>query len=297
MAKEFEEEEMKRTKFVCVAFLLVALVLFLFTQVKEQAADHTGPVITMESESVSVSVNDGTDAVLTGVTAQDNRDGDVTDSLLVESLGTFTAENTRLATLAAVDAAGNVTKVTRQVVYTDYTGPEFQLSSPLRLQTGSSEISSAVGATDVLDGDLSGQVKISSDTAINSGDTGDYQVTFSVKNSAGDTAEMTATLSLYSTNDRTIPTITLSDYLIYIQAGQKIDPWDYVTGVTVGSIEWTRGTLGNLRAQGSDEIITEGDFYISNGVSSSTPGCYEISYSYTADGKTGTVRLIVIVEE
>jgi hypothetical protein len=297
MAKEFEEEEMKRTKFVCVAFLLVALVLFLLTQVKDQASDHTGPKISMDSQSVSVSVYDGTDAVLAGVTAQDDRDGDVTDSLLVESLGTFTSTNTRLATLAAVDAAGNVTKVTRQVVYTDYTGPKFQLNSPLRLQTGSSEISSAVGVTDVLDGDLSGQVKISSDTAINSGDTGDYQVTFTVKNSAGDTAEMTATLSLYSTNDRTIPTITLSDYLIYVQVGEKIDPWDYVTGVTVDSIQWTRGTLGTLRSSDSNEIITEDDLFISNGVSSDTPGCYEISYSYTADGKSGTVRLIVIVEE
>jgi hypothetical protein len=288
---------MKKIKFLSVAFLLVSLVLFVVTQVKEQASDHTGPVISMESESISVSVNDGTDAVLNGVTAQDNRDGDVTDSLLVESLGTFTGENTRLATLVAVDSAGNVTKVTRQVVYTDYTGPKFQLSSPLRFKTGSSEISSAVGVTDVLDGDLSGQVKISSDMEINSGDTGDYQITFSVKNSAGDTSEMTATVSLYSNNDGTIPTITLSDYLIYIQEGEKIKPWDYVTGITVGTIQWTRNALGTLRSEGSEEIIAESDVYISNGVSYNTPGCYEITYSYTTEGKTGTVRLIVIVEE
>jgi hypothetical protein len=55
---------MKKIKFLSVAFLLVSLVLFVVTQVKEQASDHTGPVISMESESISVSVNDGTDAVL-----------------------------------------------------------------------------------------------------------------------------------------------------------------------------------------------------------------------------------------
>jgi hypothetical protein len=297
VAVKIEEEEMKRTKFICVAFLLVAVLLFLVTQVKEQAADHTGPVISMESGAISVSVNEGTDAVLAGVTATDNRDGDVTDSLLVESLGTFQGANTRLATLAAVDSAGNVTKVTRQVEYTDYTGPRFQIDSPLRFQTGSSDISSAVGVTDVLDGDLSDQVKISSDTSISSGDIGDYQVTFTVKNSAGDTAEMTATLSLYSTNDRTLPTITLSDYLIYTRVGETIDPWDYVTGITVDSIQWTRGSRGTLVSEGSDEVISEDDLFITDGVSSNTPGCYEISYSYTAGGKTGTVRLVVIVEE
>jgi hypothetical protein len=122
-------------------------------------------------------------------------------------------------------------------------------------------------------------------------------VTFTVKNSAGDTAEMTATLSLYSTNDRTLPTITLSDYLIYTRVGETIDPWDYVTGITVDSIQWTRGSRGTLVSEGSDEVISEDDLFITDGVSSNTPGCYEISYSYTAGGKTGTVRLVVIVEE
>jgi hypothetical protein len=221
----------------------------------------------------------------------------VTDSLLVESMGTFTDGYTRLATLAAVDSAGNVTRVTRQVEYTDYTGPTFSLDAPLQFQTGSTEISSAVSAMDELDGDISDKVKLTTDSTINSGDTGDYPVVFTVKNSAGDEAELTATLSLYTSTDRTLPVITLSDYLIYIKSGESINPWDYVESISVNQISWNRTALGILRAEASEEVIRESDVYISDRMSTTTPGCYEITYSYTSNGKTGTVRLIVVVEE
>lgn len=47
------------------------------------------PVISMEESSICLNVSDGETEILSGVTAQDAEDGDVTESLTIESVSSF----------------------------------------------------------------------------------------------------------------------------------------------------------------------------------------------------------------
>ncbi len=90
-------------------------------------ADRSYPVINVPSESITVSVKGGDAAILEGVTVSDASDGDLTDQLFIESRSTFNDDMRFTATIAVSDSANHITKVTREVEYSDYTSPQFEL--------------------------------------------------------------------------------------------------------------------------------------------------------------------------
>lgn len=79
--------------------------------------DHTGPEITVPQEQL-VYV-DGTDPapLLNGVSAQDSRDGDVTDTVTIERIIPNVDQTTASVIYVAKDTKNNVTKETRIVSY------------------------------------------------------------------------------------------------------------------------------------------------------------------------------------
>ena len=93
--------------------------------------DHTPPVIS-GGDAIEVSVEDPKEKLLEGMTAEDDRDGDVTDSLVVQEISEFDDEGNRTVRYAAVDDSGNVGYYSRTMTYTDYGQPTFAMSSPLR---------------------------------------------------------------------------------------------------------------------------------------------------------------------
>ena len=114
---------MKRRLLLHVAVLAAAIVLFgCYLLWVQKAKDTVGPVITVEEGILECRVSDPQEMLLTGVTAWDDRDGDVTASLLVESIYGISEENLTTVTYAAFDRAGNVSKLQRQIRYTDYVG-------------------------------------------------------------------------------------------------------------------------------------------------------------------------------
>lgn len=125
--------------------------------------DSTAPVITVDdSVMLEVSVLDRA-ALLTGVTAADDRDGDVTASIVVESARDITDDGCVTVTYAAFDSSGNVAKTTRTVRYTDYRSPRFTLSNSLVFTYGTNfDVLKVVGAEDVLDGDIGYRVRANS---------------------------------------------------------------------------------------------------------------------------------------
>lgn len=73
---------MKKLKIVSIIVFILSAILFGGYIAKEKVAkDSTGPVITMDSDSIAVSINDGREALLRGVTASDAGDGDITASV------------------------------------------------------------------------------------------------------------------------------------------------------------------------------------------------------------------------
>ena len=149
-------------------------------------AKNSPPEITVESKSNVFSVYDDESAFLDGVSATDKEDGIVTDSLIIESVSPFVDENTRVVTYAAFDSNNNVTKLEREITYSDYTPPTFTSSSHIYVEKGDyAEILSHITAYDVIDGDISDKVKLEVNNVVK-GVPGDYAVELTVTNSCGD---------------------------------------------------------------------------------------------------------------
>ena len=78
---------MKRVNLLLMGVLAAAGVLFAgYLYWIHNNLDTAGPVITVEEGLLEISVKDEETALMQGISAWDNRDGDVTGRMLVESI-------------------------------------------------------------------------------------------------------------------------------------------------------------------------------------------------------------------
>lgn len=98
---------------VCSAFLMIGIIAAMFME------DHTAPEIRIaETEGFTYNEREGEAALLRGVTAFDDRDGDVTESVRVS--GVFKISGNRaIVNYAAKDSSNNVGNMKREVVCID----------------------------------------------------------------------------------------------------------------------------------------------------------------------------------
>lgn len=276
---------------VIVLFIL-SVALSALALVKTSGLKNTdGPEIVMDQDSISVNIDCTNEELLAGITAVDKQDGDVTDSLVVEDMSNFIEKGRRQVTVAAFDKDNNVTKATREVIYNDYVSPRFSLDQPLRFDMNKDyDVMSLFQVQDCLDGDLSGDVTVTSDSYYAMGVAGECTMTFHVSNSAGDVVELPVTAEFYDiAEDNAAPKAELSDYLVYVKTGDEINPMDYVTGIVEGGTFWEMDDRNNPYDLDNIEVA--------NPVDTSVPGVYEISYTIpTEEVYQPKIRLIVIVE-
>lgn len=299
---------MKKIRILSIIIFLAAIASFAaYKKQEEVKQDRKGPEITMDSKEISVSCSAGPKDLLAGVQAMDNRDGDVSDTLLVETMSNFIEKGRRQITIAAFDSSNNVTKATRTVVYKDYHSPRFSLEEPFRFPLKTQDILGTLSAEDVLDGDLTGNIKISSEYSVTEDEVGIYPMVFSVANSAGEVVQLPANIEIYDpSKDSRNPQFELSDYLVYTAPGVPLNPWDYVQQITAGGIEFKRAEDGILydpkpKERQKRTAITPEEVVIEENVDYNTVGVYEIIYHFTdpedEDEKEGKIRLIVVVSE
>lgn len=283
----------KRINILLLAVLAAAIALFGAYQLwVHNRLDTVGPVITIDEELLEISVKDEEEALMQGIRAVDERDGDVTASLLVESVYGITEDNLTTVTYAAFDRAGNVSKVQRQVRYKDYQSPRFQLHRSLCFPGGSGfDLLEYVGAYDVLEGDIHRRVRatlVSNTDSINQ--TGSHTVRFQVTNSLGDTVVADLPVEVYDPEWYTA-SVELDEYLVYLDQGAAFDPADYLrTFVVRGEdVDVSRGVPDGIQCD------------ISGTVNTRTPGIYPVTYTLTTTQNlmtfSGQAVLIVIVEE
>ena len=297
---------MRRLLKISIVLFVFSALLFVFTEINRMRnQDSAGPEITMEKESISVSVSDPESALLSGIAAYDQKDGDVTASLVVEKLSNFLRKDTRLVTYAAFDKDRHVTKATREVTYTDYYPPEFAADKPFSFRLGDTDVLSGVHAGDCLDGNLSARIKILSDDTVSVEMPGEYAVTLQVANSAGDVSTLPVILE-YGVSD-SVPKILLSGYIRYLDPGEEFDPYGCLKNVQIGTVTYEvvngYGNYGDSnRARGETIYIGRQDITVEGAVDTTVPGIYVITYSFTVDTGssgpvTGKTRLYVIVRE
>ena len=307
---------MKKFRVTWLVFVILTVLLFGGYRVYEiYKTDSSGPVISGGQDAIRVSIHDGDDVLLKGITAQDKKDGDVTDSLIVEKLSNFYDENKRIVTYAAFDSDNHISKVERELTYTDYTGTRFALSGSLRFRAGETlNIEKIVSAEDCLDGDLSNKIKIHMETTINNRVIGFYKVEYSVTNSAGDVTNLPIEIEIYEPVSNEVE-LNLDRYLIYY-TGSEPDYKDYLKSVRKGNLEYafegvtlveTQQPEGEAeQSEAADEeeaanyTVSKSDVRIESSVNPSVPGVYPVYYHYSKEHgnytSAATEVLYVVVE-
>ncbi|MBQ6020646.1 MAG: hypothetical protein IJL26_10785 [Clostridia bacterium] len=210
---------------ICVAFIVTS---FLFGKYwyRAKKEDKTLPVITIENDMLEVELDASAEDLLVGVSAYDEKDGDLTERVIVESISKFTEVGVCKVYYAVCDYDNHVASASRRITYKGYTSPKFYLNRSLCFsQLESIDASSVIGAYDVIDGDISSNIIITS-VDYEYGVLGTYTVKAEVSNSKGDQISLSIPLIVENRNINA-PTVALSSYLIYVPKGTEIDPMHY----------------------------------------------------------------------
>ena len=284
---------MKRRYIMLALVLAAAIALFgAYLVLTHKLKDTTPPVITVAEELLQLSVNDENEILMTGITAMDDRDGDVTASLLVESVYGITDDHVATVTYAAFDRAGNVSKIQRKVHYTDYREPRFEFAGSLSFPHNSKfDLLDYVGANDVMEGDIRRRVRATLVSDTNSIDElGSHMVHLQVTNSLGDTVELDVPVEVYDP-EWYLASVKLDTYLLYLKKGDVFNPREH---------------LDKFVVRGADTDVSRGipegiDCEIDGAVNTTVPGVYRVQYTLTKDlnltSYTGQAYLIVVVQE
>ena len=258
---------------------VIALAVFAVFYIKEQQKDTVYPVITMDSEIVDVSLKMTDEELFKGVTAYDEKDGDITSKLIVESISKFVEDGVCLVTYSVCDNDNHATSETRKMRIVDYTPPVFKIKESLVFGLGEKiSLQSYIGAYDCIDGDISDRVIITA-TDYNTNEEGVFNVSLKATNSMGDTIYME--LPVYIENrSYSAPKIELSEHLVYTKVGEKIDLTEYI----ISAID--------KEQQAGMKVLIDTNY------KPDVPGVYEAHYeTKDADGRKGHAVLTIIVEE
>lgn len=267
--------EMRTLKTILIICLVLVTAAFAAGQVYSRVVtDTVPPVITLDSDSITVSVEDGRDALLRGVTASDAKDGDLTGQIIVSGVSKLISNNTAKVSYMVFDKAGNMASATRYVVYSDYHRPRFMLITPLLYSLGETvSITGRLQAQDAVDGDITSSIRVLSSDIISSTE-GVYNLTLQVINSLGDTAQVTLPVTIRAEADGD-SAVKLRRYLVYVGLGDNFEPRNYIESVSAGSVS---------------------DVRIDSNVDTQSAGCYLVTYTVTFGGRSSSALMTVVVE-
>lgn len=284
---------MSKKLLVSVLIMLICTGAFLiYLLIDEGKSDTKPPVISFSDAVLEISTKASREDYLRGVAAEDNIDGDVTASLVVDSVRFSGADGAIQVTYAAFDAAGNVAKAVRMARYTDYESPRFELTQSLTfLESSMYDIFDVVKAEDCLDGDISHRVRITNLGEQNLSEVGIHLVEVSVRNSLGETVTLELPVEVYATGVYDA-SLKLTDYLIYLPVGTELNAESFLDSYSYFGMQFS------LR----DELPKGYSLDIKNHVLPHVPGVYTVEYRVSKEtddgGKayTGYAKLIVVVE-
>lgn len=270
---------------VIILFLVVSVAFTAFFLYDRTMLDHEAPMIVCDGVPVQVSVHASDKELCSGLTATDNRDGDLTDRIVVRRVSQLYGSNNALIYYAVFDSSSNYCTFSRSISYTDYRKPRFSLSQPLSFNVSSKvTLEDRLSASDMIDGDITQRIRLSS-TSVSILEPGVYPITVQVMNSSGDTAVATLPVIIQSVTARH-PVIRLSEYLIYADLNEEL------------SEETLRSYIVSARENSSGTLLDADEIQIDwSQLDTSKRGCSNISYSYTnSKDLTYTIFLTVIVE-
>lgn len=312
---------MKKARII-LAILCIAAVFGGYQYYKKNQAqkDTEGPVLQAAEEELTVSIKATEEELKQGVTARDARDGDVTDSIVIESIEKSQdgGQNSFLITYVGFDESSNYGRLTRKLTYSDYRKAHFSISSPLRFPENQKlSLFDYFEADDCIDGDVTPFITLNGNENLLSGEpkAGLYDCTVNVTNSIGDTTSLPVQVEIYedSYEERSLrPSIKLKENLVYVKKGESFDPHSYLDYVVDGgTCQIDYGPMVSVVQNKEQVEVTEqvangselswvniSQIGITSSVDVNNAGIYNVVYTYAAP-KTGydcTAYLMVVVE-
>lgn len=273
---------MKYLRIAVIVLFIAGLGLYGAARIREQQRrDPDQPVLTSDREVLEIPCDYQESQLLEGMTATDGTDGDLTEQIILGGLSKFVAEGECSASYVVFDSSNQAAKLTRRVRFTDYQPPEFTLSGPLVFQEGDSGSAvDRVGASDMLDGDISDMVKLL-ESSVDYQKAGDYQIRVEVSNSFGDVQEASLPVHIVEKSGDQL-TIQLTQNLIYLRQGEEFSPYSCLSGLTDSS-----GNPLDLSLVQAESSVDTGN-----------AGRYEVHYQANdGAGAYGETWLTVIVRQ
>lgn len=214
--------------FIIILFV-ISIAFTVYIKLSDNA-DYQAPVISCNLDIITASVNDTNEKLLSYVTADDAKDGDLTNDIIIESISPFISKNTAKITYAVCDSENNVAKIEKDIIFADYSAPEFRFSTQHVYYVGATKVDllNGVSAYDCLDGDITSRIVIS-ESEINLSEPGIYPVTYKVTTSKGVTSEITINAYVYAS--RLSDAIALESYLVYTDFDKHVDAQDFISSV------------------------------------------------------------------
>ena len=209
--------------------------------------DTTAPVITITG-SASINHEQGTTYTDEGATATDAVDGSVTVSTsgsVDDAAGTYTI------TYSATDSSGNAATATRTVIVADTIAPIITLNGAAAVthEQGTTYVDEGATATDSVDT----AVEVVTTGAVNAAIAGEYTLTYTATDQAGNASSATRTVVV---SDTTVPVVSLIGpaTLVHEQGTIYSDPGATAIDSVDGSINIV--VTGSVGAAAGSYVLT-----------------------------------------
>jgi len=178
-----------------------------------EVVDTVAPVIELSGDR-EITVEAGDEYDEPGYTATDNCDDDVTDNVIVDGKVDTSVLGDYTISYSVKDSSGNEATAARIVHVTDTTSPEitFDGGDVYYMAKGTDYSEPGYTATDNYDGDISDKVQVSGTVDTNT--SGKYTLTYTVKDSAGNQAEASRTVRVYS--PMSVDTVNPGSKVVYL---------------------------------------------------------------------------------
>lgn len=263
-----------------IAFI-AALLLLGYTCFVVSKRDTSAPVITDNVGELHLESTQGDHALLEGLTAKDDRDGDLTDKIMVERLSRFVEPGVCNVSYVVFDKSNNIGRYERKVVFDNYTPPRISLEKPLVYYEGNEvTFMDRLKLTHALEGDISHKLKLEASN-VDSSEVGVYEIQLRAVTLYGEEIYARLPLNVIAYNAQA-PVINLKQNLVYVKQGEPFNPKLYITDVK------------DCNKNDIDISVV----YVFSQVDVSKPGYGQVRMEVTDSwGHKGVTYLTVIVEE
>ena len=176
--------------------------------------DILAPVIQLKGEQEMI-LDFGAEFVEPGWIATDECDGDISQNVVVEGEVNSKEQGEYTYLYSVTDSSGNTGTIRRKIKVLDTSAPNIVLNGgkQVYLKLGSTFTDSGYQATDNKDGDVTSKVTISG--TVNTARCGNYNITYSVTDSSGNTATVKRSVYVYEKQAENV-VVNPGDKVVYL---------------------------------------------------------------------------------